>query len=108
MRLLLDESVPAKLRRHLTGHEVCTATEMGWAGVKNGRLLSLAGQDFDAFITVDKNLQFQQNLATLPVAVFVLDALSNELQVLVELLPELERALSSVQARTLTVVRGPN
>lgn len=106
MRLLLDESVPAKLRRHLTGHEVRTATEMGWAGVKNGRLLALAGQDFGAFITVDKNLQFQQNLAALPVAVIVLDAPSNELQVLVQLLPELEVALSSVQPRTLTVVRG--
>jgi hypothetical protein len=105
MRLLLDESVPAKLRRHLTGHEVRTAAEMGWAGVKNGKLLALAGRQFDAFVTVDKNLQFQQNLAILPVAVFVLDALSNELHVLVQLLPELERALASFRPKTLVVVR---
>ena len=106
MRLLLDESVPAKLRRHLVGHEVRTTTEMGWAGVKNGKLLALAGQEFDAFATVDKNMQFQQNMATLPVAVLVLDALSNELQALLQLLPELERALDSVMPRTLAVLRA--
>ena len=104
MRLLLDESVPAKLRKHLRSHEVRTAVEMGWAGVKNGKLLALAGEQFDAFITVDKNLQFQQNLATLPVAVLVLDAPSNELEALLPLLPRLERELGSVKPKTLAVV----
>jgi hypothetical protein len=104
MRLLLDESVPAKLRKHLRSHEVRTAVEMGWAGVKNGRLLDLAGTQFDAFVTVDKNLQFQQNLATLPVAVLVLDARSNELEALLPLLAQLESALGSVRPRTLTVI----
>ena len=104
MRLLLDESVPAKLRRHLRSHEVRTAVEMGWAGVKNGKLLALAGEQFDAFITVDKNLQFQQNLATLPVAVLVLDAPSNELEALLPLLPRLERELGSVKPKTLAVI----
>ena len=59
MRLLLDESVPRRLRRSLTGHEVKTAVEMGWSGVKNGKLLALAASGFDAFITVDKNLPYQ-------------------------------------------------
>ena len=104
MRLLLDESVPAKLRKHLRSHEVRTAVEMGWAGVKNGKLLALAGEQFDAFITVDKNLQFQQNLATLPVSVLVLDAPSNELEALLPLLPRLERVLGSVKPKTLAVV----
>jgi predicted nuclease of predicted toxin-antitoxin system len=106
MRLLLDESVPAKLRRHLPEHEVCTAVEMGWAGARNGRLLALASSQFDAFITVDKNLQFQQNLVTLPVAVLVLDASSNELDVLLQLLPELRRELGALRPKTLCVVRG--
>lgn len=65
MRLLLDESVPAKPRRHLPDHDVRTAVEMGWSGVKNGRLLALAGQHFDVLITVDKNMPFQQDLRTL-------------------------------------------
>ena len=106
MRLLLDESVPAKLRKHLPRHEVRTAVEMGWSGVKNGKLLALAGAQFDVFLTVDKNLPFQQNLATLPIAVVVLDALSNELASLVALLPNLELALASLKPRTLAVVRS--
>jgi predicted nuclease of predicted toxin-antitoxin system len=100
MRLLLDESVPAKLRRSLPSHYVRTVVEMGWSGVKNGKLLSLAAVDFDALITVDKNLTFQQNLSTLPVAVVVLDAVSNELPSLQPLVPALERALSSLKPRT--------
>lgn len=79
MRLLLDESVPATLKRHLPGHEVRNAVEMGWSGVKNGKLLALAGSNFDAFVTVDKNMPFQQNLSMLPIALVVLDSFSNEL-----------------------------
>jgi hypothetical protein len=54
MRLLLDESTPVKLKRHLPGHEVRSVVEMGWSGVKNGKLLVLAAANFDALITVDK------------------------------------------------------
>ena len=56
MRLLLDESVPVRLRRSLPKHEVRTVVEMGWGGVQNGKLLALAATEFDAFLTVDKNL----------------------------------------------------
>jgi predicted nuclease of predicted toxin-antitoxin system len=104
MRLLLDESVPARLRRSLPNHAVRTVVEMGWSGVKNGKLLALAANEFDAFVTVDKNLQFQQNLAALPVAVVVLDAVSNELAFLLSLVPSLERSLASLQPRTLVRV----
>jgi len=106
MRLLLDESVPAKLRRSLPGHAVRTVVEAGWSGVKNGKLLALAANDFDAFITVDKNLPYQQNLTTLPVAVIVLDALSNELSALLPLLPELERQLAVLSPRTYVLVKA--
>ena len=104
MRLLLDESVPAKLRRALPSHAVRTAVEMGWSGVKNGKLLALASAEFDAFITVDKNLPFQQNLKTLPVAVVVLDAVSNELPYLLPLVPELERQLAQLVPKTYVLV----
>ena len=100
MRLLLDESVPSRLRRSLPDHAVRTVVEMGWSGVKNGKLLALAADEFDAFITVDKNLPYQQNLATLPVAIVVLDAESNELPALLPLVPQLLRALSSMKPRT--------
>ena len=104
MRLLLDESVPGRLRRALAGHEVRTAVEMGWSGVKNGKLLALAASGFDAFITVDKNLQYQQNLTTLPIALIVLDAVSIELPALLPLLPALEQAVSSLKPRSCVLI----
>jgi hypothetical protein len=55
---------------------------MRWGGVKNGALLALAAKEFDAFLTVDKNLPYQQNLGNLPVAVIILEAYSNELAAL--------------------------
>ena len=100
MRLLLDESVPAKLRGSLPTHSVRTVVEMGWSGISNGKLLALAAAEFDVFITVDKNLSHQQNLSTLPVALVVLDAMSNELLSLLPLVPALERALISLAPRT--------
>ena len=96
MRLLLDECVPARLRRALPSHQVSTVVIEGWSGIKNGKLLSLAAAGFDAFITVDKNLPYQQNTAALPIAVLVLDAVSNELSYLLPLLPALEENLTNL------------
>jgi hypothetical protein len=104
MRLLLDESVPRKLRFALVKYEVRTVVEMGWSGCKNGELLSLAAADFDVFITVDKNLPYQQNAAALPIAVVVLDALSNDLSSLLPLVPAMERTLGTIAPRTFVRV----
>jgi hypothetical protein len=104
MRLLLDESVPRRLRRALPSHSVKTAVEMGWSGVKNGALLALAAAEFDAFITVDRNLPHQQNIAALPIAVVVLVARSNELQSLIALMPRLEEVLAGLQPRSLVQI----
>ena len=79
---------------------------MGWSGVKNGPLLALAAGEFDAFLTVDKNLPYQQNLATLPIALIVLEANSNELAALLPLVPRLEQALGSL--KPCTFVRIPD
>lgn len=102
MRLLLDESVPAGLKRYLPGHTVITVVERGWGGTKNGALLALAAPEFDALITVDKNLPYQQNLTQLPIAVVVLDAFSNELRFLVPLVPKLLHALVSLKPNLVT------
>jgi predicted nuclease of predicted toxin-antitoxin system len=79
MRFLLDECLPARLRRNLPGHDVSTVQREGWSGVKNGRLLAqiAASGRFDAFVTVDKNMPHQQNLRGVPFAVVVLRARSN-------------------------------
>ena len=77
MRILLDEDLPRRLAALLVGHEVSTVPRRGWAGIKNGKLLGLAGAEFDVFVTMDGNLEFQQNLASLPIAVLVIEAVSN-------------------------------
>jgi hypothetical protein len=79
VKLLLDECIDRRLAKGLEGHEVKTVPQMGWAGIKNGDLLILAEKEFDVFITVDRNLSFQQNLPRFSIAVLVLHAASNRL-----------------------------
>jgi hypothetical protein len=72
VRILLDECLPRRLKRDLVGHQAQTVTEMGWATSKtNGELLALAESDFDVFLTVDRNLSFQQEITRFNVAVVV-------------------------------------
>jgi predicted nuclease of predicted toxin-antitoxin system len=104
MRILLDESLPHDLAALIVGHEVSTVRDEGWASVKNGQLLALAATKFEAFITADRNLEFQQNLAKLPIAVVVLVARKNRIQDLEPLLPELTALLNYLPAKTLRKV----
>jgi predicted nuclease of predicted toxin-antitoxin system len=104
MRLLLDECVPARLRKALPSHEIVTVVQAGWSGVTNGKLRALAADQYEAFVTVDKNLPYQRNQTTLPVAVIVLDEVSNELIHLLPLVPALEAALSTLVPRSCVTV----
>ncbi len=74
---------------------------MGWFSLKNGELLRRAADQFDVFVTADQNLQYQQNLQNLPVAVAVLVAKSNRVQSLKPLVPQLLLALASLKPRAL-------
>lgn len=76
---------------------VKTARQMGWATIKNGELLALAAQQFDVFVTVDRNLSFQQNLAAFPIAVLVLRTRTNRLADLRPLIPALLSALPALK-----------
>jgi predicted nuclease of predicted toxin-antitoxin system len=106
MKLLLDESLPKKLKQSLVEHEVFTVSEMGWRGVKNGKLLALAAADFDVFLTADQNLGYQQNLKSLPVAVVVLEAYSNRLVDYLPLIANLKLALEAVAPKSYVTVRA--
>ncbi|HEY3932827.1 MAG TPA: hypothetical protein VGM58_10725 [Verrucomicrobiae bacterium] len=99
MRILLDECLPARLRRNLPGHDVQTVSQAGWASIKNGKLLRLiaASGKFDAFLTVDKNLPHEQKIEGLPFAVVVLHSKSNRLADVIPFTPELLRRLPEFQ-----------
>jgi predicted nuclease of predicted toxin-antitoxin system len=104
VKILIDECIDRRLARELSGHIVKTVPQMGWAGIKDGELLRLAEIEFDVFITVDRNLPFQQNLAVLDLAVLVLQAPSNRLADLQVLLPKILAIVDTTPKGIATVV----
>jgi hypothetical protein len=97
VRVLLDEQIPIGLADQLPGHEVHTVAELGWAGIKNGELLRRAAGQFDAFLTMDRNLEFQQNLAALPLGILLIRAPSNRLRDIIPLAAAILTALPSLR-----------
>lgn len=95
MKILLDESLPRKLKYDFDKeHEVLSVKEQGWLGKKNGVLLKLMSEySFDLFITVDKNLQYQQNLEPIPLTIVVLRASDNRRETLSLLIPKIFKLL---------------
>jgi hypothetical protein len=88
----------------ISGFDVQTVVAQTWGGITNGKLLTLAQAEFDAFVTVDRNLSFQQNLPKFSIAVLVLVARSNRLADLKVLVPKLIAAIPSAQKGTVTYV----
>ena len=93
MKVLLDECLDRRLKLQLADHEVKSVAEMGWAGMANGALLSVAQNEFDVFLTVDASLPYQQNLQGFQIAVILLRARTTRLADLKPLLPRLAQAL---------------
>ncbi|HEV2736341.1 MAG TPA: hypothetical protein VGV85_15965 [Longimicrobiaceae bacterium] len=89
--------MPRKLRRELPGHDVRTVVEMGWDGTRNGALLRRAAGEFDVLLTVDSNLEYQQDIKALPIAVAVLIAFSNDVNVLRPMMPAVREALDTIE-----------
>jgi hypothetical protein len=106
MRVLLDECVPRTLRKELPGHEVKTVAEAGWAGVQNGELLQLAAKQFDLLLTVDRNLEYQQNFAGLALAVIVVHAPSNDIALLRPLMSAVLDAIPETKPGKVTHIHG--
>lgn len=106
MRVLLDECVPRRLGRELVGHEVRTTSEMGWAGKRNGELLRIAAPEFDALLTVDRNLLHQQNLSTFDIAVVVMLATSNTFSELRSMVPKVLEVLPVAPKGRARIVSG--
>jgi Domain of unknown function (DUF5615) len=94
MRVLLDEQLPRHLAREISGHDVSTVQQRGWAGLKNGELLRVgADAGFEVLVTADRNLQFQQNLSQSQLGIILLVAPSNALEDLLPLVPGLLAAI---------------
>jgi predicted nuclease of predicted toxin-antitoxin system len=97
MKLLLDECVPRTLKPSLSvdGHICLTVPEAGLAGKTNGELLTLAEHRFEIFITLDKGVQFQQNLAGRSIAILLIRAKSNRI---VDILPHVPARIVALRS----------
>jgi hypothetical protein len=98
MRLLLDENLPKRLKLDFPEHEIFTVRDKQWNGIKNGELLKLLlDNSFDALLTYDKNLQYQQNFSKYTLTVFVLTAKINQYIELTKLTPKIKDYLNKKQ-----------
>lgn len=95
MKILIDESLPRYTLLLVQGHEAYTVQYMGWTGIKNGALLRRAEGQFDVFLTADKNLRYQQNLADRSLSIVVFP--SNKLSVVKQVAMSLHSALTDVK-----------
>ena len=88
MRVLIDECLNWRLSRALTGHYCVSVQRMGWSGLRNGELLTLAAEhQFDVFLTGDRNLAFQQKTTQHRLAIVVLESQGTELHQTMPLMP---------------------
>lgn len=106
MRILLDENFPADFAKQFSGHEVHTVHSLGWAGIKNGELLRRAHAVCDVFVTLDRNLEFQQNIKVLPFGIVVVHAISNRMAHLVPLVADIVATAAKVSAGKVERVGG--
>jgi hypothetical protein len=105
VRVLLDECLPGrKLKPAFSAHEVRTVADMGWRGIKNGALLALAEPEFDAFVTVDGSLQYQQDTPEVDLLILVLRAPTNRLEHLLPLVADADTALERGGSRKVVIV----
>jgi hypothetical protein len=108
MKILIDECLPRKLKHELPGHDVRTVPEMGWASKKNGELLALMVGQFDVFLTIDNNLEYQHTLSEVSIAFIVLVAHNNKLATLKTLMPKVLQVMTTIEPGNIVAVREEN
>lgn len=105
MNILLDECTPRLVKKRLPKLNIQTVQEMGWSGLKNGELLTVAESQFDVFVTTDQNLRYQQNLQGRKLAVLLLP--SNQVPVVERLINDIEAKLATIQAGDFIAIPLP-
>lgn len=106
MKILLDECVPVRLINFLDGFDVSSVNKEKWTSLRNSELLKTAiDAEFDVFVTVDKNLQYQQNLNEYNVAIVVFDVHYNRLQDFIQLIPKFLKLLPSMEKKKAYVIK---
>jgi hypothetical protein len=93
--------MPKELATELPGHSVQTVDQAGWKGLDNGTLLARAGEQFDALISMDKNMPVQQDISRYPIGLVLVRAPSNRIESIRPLIPAILQALAAVRPGTV-------
>ena len=105
-RVLFDENMPRKLRRDLPEFSIRTAQEEGWSAFKNGELLRRCSETFDALVTIDQRMRYQQNLQRFTIGVVIIEVPDTRLIHLRRLIPALRQAIASVEPGQIIVINS--
>jgi len=98
MKILLDECITKKIKKHLLDLDVTTVSERGWSGIKNGKLMKLCIEhQIDIFLTIDKNIMYQQNLSNLEITIVILNTPSSKSEIIKEYLPKFISLMNSFE-----------
>jgi len=105
MKILLDECVTKRLKKHLEEFEVSTVRELGLSGIKNGKLMDFCTQHgFDILLTIDKNLMYQQNLEKYPVTIVVLNCSTSKIEELITFLPSFKSRVGKLEKQKAYII----
>ena len=108
MKVLLDECVTKRLKFYLKDFEVFTVTELGWSGVKNGKLMTLCVENgFEVLLTIDKNLAYQQNLNKYKIAIVVLNTITSKIEELSLFMPPFKEQASKFGFHQVYFIEKP-
>ncbi len=105
MKILLDECVTKRLAGLLAGHEVATVPRMKWSGLRNGPLMAKAVESgFDALLTIDKNLRYQQSIGKHNLTLVIFDTPSSKIEVLKDYVPDFLKMLPTMKKGSFYVI----
>ncbi len=104
MKILLDHCLNWRLKRLLPGHDTVATFEVGWDTIRNGQLLTLAEEQFDVFLTVDKGIKYQQNMTGRTIAVITLRAVNNSITAHAPLMPQVLALLPTVEPGRVYII----
>jgi hypothetical protein len=106
VRILIDECLDWRLCRALIAHQCSSVRQAGWSGLANRKLLKKAAQEFDVFLTGDRNSSFQQSIPVIDIAVVILEARSTRLFDTLKLIPQVLTTLSTIQPGEVVRIRA--
>jgi predicted nuclease of predicted toxin-antitoxin system len=105
MKVLIDENLSERLHADFLRHKAYTVSYMGWKGKENGELIRMMIEcQFEALITLDKNLQYQQNFKQYPMVVVVIHAAKTEYKFLQPLVPKINTLLDTTPAKGVYII----